>query len=133
LGAAQTALERLRDKVRDLPDEGEVNPNLREQFIALLNNDLNLPQALAFALASGANKATWLEFDKVLGLGLLDVRRLTVEIPADIQALANERETARQNQDWPRADQLRQEIEAKGWTIKDTEDGPKLKPNLSTG
>jgi cysteinyl-tRNA synthetase len=126
VGAAQTALQRLENQIRDLPDVGEVDQNLCEQFLTLLNNDLNLPQALAFALSSSANKATWLEFDKVLGLKLLEVRRLT--IPAEVQELANTREQARQNKNWPKADQLRQEIEAKGFEIEDTDNSPRLKP-----
>lgn len=128
LAAAQTALHRLEDQIRDLPDGGEVDQNLREQFLSLLNNDLNLPQALAFALSASANKATWLEFDKVLGLGLDKIKAL--EISTEIQALANRREQARQNKDWARADELRQEIENQGFEVADTDSGPRLKPKV---
>lgn len=142
LSAAQITLDKLYDFYLNLGEEtGKISKTHQVKFSEAINNDLNTPQAIALVWelikndsASSADKrATLLDFDKVLGLGLLDVRRLTVEIPAEVQALANEREAARQNKDWSRSDALRSEIEAKGWAISDTDDGPELKPNLSTG
>ena len=35
-----------------------------------------------------------------------------------------ERDLARQKRDWPRADRLRDELAAEGWSIEDTSEGP---------
>lgn len=48
--------------------------------------------------------------------------------PADILALADERQRARDHRDWARADGLRNKIEARGWQVQDTPDGPKVLP-----
>jgi hypothetical protein len=44
--------------------------------------------------------------------------------PAEILALVQEREAARQRKDWPASDALRQQIAALGWELQDTKDGP---------
>jgi hypothetical protein len=41
-------------------------------------------------------------------------------------SLAEQREAARKAKDWPRADTLRQQIQAAGWLVTDTPEGPKL-------
>jgi cysteinyl-tRNA synthetase len=45
------------------------------------------------------------------------------EVPADIQALAQQRWDAKQAKDWGAADALRKELEAAGWLIKDSKEG----------
>lgn len=49
-------------------------------------------------------------------------------VPAEVLALADERQSARAERDWPRADRLRNKIEALGWRVQDTEAGPKVIP-----
>ena len=46
--------------------------------------------------------------------------------PADVTALVRSREEARQRRDWKESDRLRDEIQKRGWVVKDTKDGPKL-------
>lgn len=43
-----------------------------------------------------------------------------------VVSLAEQREAARKAKDWPRADALRQQIQAAGWVVTDTPEGPKL-------
>jgi cysteinyl-tRNA synthetase len=62
-------------------------------------------------------------FDTVLGL---------LAPPADavdsaVVALLQERQEARQRRDFARADALRDQIRAQGYTIEDTSQGPRLK------
>jgi cyanophycinase-like exopeptidase len=45
-------------------------------------------------------------------------------IPAEIRALVDERQTARVRKDWVASDELREQIEALGWKVKDTAEGP---------
>jgi cysteinyl-tRNA synthetase len=54
-----------------------------------------------------------------------------MEIPAEIQALLEERQAARKAKDFARSDAIRDELKSKGWLIEDTPKGPKLKPVLN--
>jgi hypothetical protein len=53
-------------------------------------------------------------------------RALTPSV--EVLCLLEERTTARAQKDWARADALRGEIEAMGWQVLDTPEGPKLEP-----
>ena len=48
--------------------------------------------------------------------------------PADILQLANERDQARHDQDWSKADKIRDQLLASGWQISDSPDGSQLAP-----
>lgn len=104
----------------------------RDRFKQALTNDLQMPQAVAVMwemLKSNVPSPDKLdllfEFDKVLGLNLATVKEET--IPEEIQQLAEERERARQENNFAKADELRKIIEEKGYSVKDTDQGYKLK------
>lgn len=60
--------------------------------------------------------------------GILDKLILDQElIPQEITDMVQEREIARSNKDWAISDELRDEIRAQGYEVKDTADGPVLK------
>ena len=97
--------------------------------MALLNDDLNFPQALALAyellkseLASGVKKATLLKFDEAFGFGLGGWVRPIVDVPDSVCSVADLRWAARNAKDWVEADRLRGELAALGWTMKDSKD-----------
>ena len=99
------------------------------RFMALLNDDLNFPQALALAyellkseLASGVKKATLLKFDDAFGLGLGKWVPSTVDVPDNVRSVADLRWAARNAKDWAEADRLRGELALLGWTMKDAKD-----------
>ena len=48
------------------------------------------------------------------------------EIPDAVSALVAAREQARKDKDYAAADQLRCDIEAQGFSLEDTRDGPKV-------
>ena len=48
--------------------------------------------------------------------------------PAEAIALMHERETARAERDFARADAIRDELRALGWVVQDLPDGPELAP-----
>ncbi len=50
------------------------------------------------------------------------------EAPAEIQALADERSAAKASKDWARADAIRDELKALGWSAEDSPEGVVLKP-----
>ena len=55
----------------------------------------------------------------VLGLDLQPLQGEVVKITPEIQALLNERESARAAKDWARADAIRNELATNGYKIQD--------------
>lgn len=154
--AAASSLERLynaRDQLQFLltsaqdrtPDEGErafMDECLRseEKFIAAMDDDLNTADALAalfelvravYKLPQGgvSREAVQLGMDKMKAicgvLGLL--MKEEGAIPAEVQALVDERAEARKNKDWKRSDELRDQIKALGYILEDTKAGQKVR------
>ena len=76
------------------------------------------------AAAAAAALATWDKLDSVLGIGALK----EVEVPVEITALVEARQSARKAKDFKRADAIRDELKAKGWAIEDTPKGARAKP-----
>ena len=133
--AAQVALIRLMAAVAALPDGGKVQPECKAHFTTLINDDFDMPKAVAVVweilkdskISPEDKRATILDFDRVFGLKLATVPRLKDEpIPEEVKALAEAREDARREKDWKKADALREEIEARGFTVDDTAQGVKI-------
>ena len=154
LDAAKASLDRIDDCVLKLreatshgaPGEGEAVAALiehaRAQFEEGLDDDLNIAVSVAALfdfirdvnklLAEGAVTANEAEnalafldsLDAVLGVIHFGKAG---EIPAEIVKMAMERQNAREAKDFARADALRDEIAARGWTVEDKPDGFRLK------
>ena len=60
----------------------------------------------------------------MLGLDLL--KKEKIKIPEEVKKLAEEREKARKNKDWKKADELREKIKQKGYQVDDTKQGSKI-------
>jgi cysteinyl-tRNA synthetase len=133
LEASEIALKRLYRLYLDLGEEvGTVDINYQKTFKERISDDLNTPLALSLLwdlvkdphLSKKNKKATILDFDKVFGL---DFENLTEEVvPEEIIKLAEERKIARANKDWNKSDELRDQIKALGYEIKDSETGEKI-------
>ncbi len=132
--AAQNALNNLREIVRDW-DEPKIGCAQYEQdFMEVLNNDLNTPQALAVMwdmvksdYPSSAKAESLLKMDQVLGLNSDEYLGKKIEVPEEVQKLINQREQARKFEDFKKSDQLRKEIKKLGYGIEDTPEGPRIK------
>ena len=61
-------------------------------------------------------------------LGLL-YNRKKAAVPPEVEALVAERAAAKKAKDFARADALRAEIAAMGWTVVDTAQGPQVSKN----
>jgi cysteinyl-tRNA synthetase len=134
--SAQTALIKLMKDIGRYPEGGKAIPEYKEKFNAFINDDLNMPQAIALAWellkdpkhTDADKKSTILDFDKVFGLKLDSVPKLEEEpVPVEVQALADAREEARKAKDWEQADALRKEIEDRGFELNDTPEGVKIR------
>lgn len=140
LDASRTARRRLKEKVLSLkkltadhPPLTTPNETWTSKFRQAVNDDLNLAQALAIAwemlddsdLDNTDKLSTIVSFDRVLGLNLCEEENL--ELPAEIMKWIVERNEARQNKDWAKADEIRDLIEATGeWQVKDGSGGTEV-------
>ncbi len=144
LGAAQTALSKLLALRLSHKDTtaGAVSQHWQKPFMQRINDDLDTAGALAVlwdmtkdaSLSPSVFLATLFDMDKVLGLRLeepddaakkLASTEMREEVavgalPDDIQAFLKERDLARAEKNWQRADELRAQIEAAGYTVEDT-------------
>ncbi len=135
VAGAATALDRLRRAAHEWGPPGAADNDYLQRFTAQVNDDLNMPRALALAwelvrsdLPPAMKKATLLRFDEVFGLGLADWSPPEVAIPAEVQSLAEQRQTARDERRWAEADALRAAIREQGFDIEDTGSGFRLRP-----
>ena len=138
LEAAQTALRKLKSLVSNLPDDGVVSDSYQTLFHEMINDDLNTAGGLATVwellknpdVSDADKKATILDFDKVLGLKLDEkIQEKEIAVSEELQKLLDARKTARENKDWKKSDEMRDEIKKLGFEVKDTDDGQKLSKN----
>lgn len=110
----------------------------RTQFIAAMDDDLNTADGLAalFELVRDINvhvleqspsaavcSAAAAIFDELCGvLGLL-YNRKTLSLDEEVEGLIAERNEARIQKNWARADQIRDDLKARGILLKDTPNG----------
>ncbi len=132
---AEQAMNKLVRSLSEIENSGNINSEYKENFTAFINDDLDTPKALALiwdlmkddAVSDEDKKATVLDFDKVLGLRLVEqIEASKVTIPAEVEKMLEEREAARKNKDWATADELRTKILEVGFEIKDSDSGPRL-------
>ncbi|MDE8732321.1 cysteine--tRNA ligase [Eubacteriales bacterium DFI.9.88] len=114
----------------------------RQEFIAAMEDDLNTADAISavFELVTAINTAvkdgcskefaeksleTLMELASVLGL-LQHDQEDEGGIDDDIQALVDERQEARKNKNFARADEIRDLLKEKGITLKDTPQGVQI-------
>ncbi len=137
LESAHQSLQKLRQKAYDLQKNKtnilEIESQFKDEFEDAIADDLNIPKALGILHTMFDSNLTEAEkfahiqiFDSVFGLGLLDWKPNDVEVPEDIQKLVDERQIAREQKDWKKSDELRNEIEKLGFIVKDTKDGSVL-------
>jgi cysteinyl-tRNA synthetase len=144
LTAAQNGLNNLRADLASLPPVeasdlqepwSEAAQQVRDAFHAAINDDLDLPTALSITrevarntkIAPAERHRLILDFDRVLGLRLDTVESKTPRVLSDeVLALVRERDAARAARDWKRSDQLRDELKALGFEVRDTAKGTEL-------
>ncbi|KKQ06939.1 MAG: Cysteine-tRNA ligase [Parcubacteria group bacterium GW2011_GWB1_36_5] len=133
LKGAETALKRLYGLYLELGNDiGQVHKEYQGKFKEYIEDDLDTPRALSLLwdvlkdenMSPADKKATILDFDKVLGLGFADLKE--EKIPEEVTKLVKAREQARQNKDFKRSDELRKEINALNYEVKDTAEGQKV-------
>ncbi len=127
---AKNSYERLKRIIENISEDKKTNEKYLERFTEAMNDDLNTPQALAVLWelvrdekAEGKYQ-TIKKMDEVFCLKLLEKQKL--KIPSEIMKIVEKRNNARENKDWKKSDELRDELKEKGWLIKDTKDSWQL-------
>ena len=135
LDNAVVAYNKLKNKIKSLKNNLEGNiEEAKEKYETLfkraLENDLNTSDALTIlydVLKSNLNNKTKLflveEFDKVLSLDLLKEDKIDEELKKYILEKIEERNVAKKNKDYSKADNIREELESRGILISDTREG----------
>ncbi|MFQ5975216.1 MAG: cysteine--tRNA ligase [Candidatus Hydrothermarchaeales archaeon] len=154
LEAATKTVHKLRDfmdKIRELKVYAKWNEELhekvvktRENFLDFLDDDLNMPPALAaiFDLVKETNNAIAekkaskknleevhnliMDFDRVLGV----LKHEKGELKPGMLQLIEERENARKNKEWARADKIRATLYDEGIIVEDTPSGPRWRRRI---
>ncbi len=128
--SAHNSLKNFKNAVKEhkngsfsLPKERE--EDYRQEFLNAINDDLNMPVALAVCqklLKEPKSKDVYnliVKFNEILGLKLDEEDA----IPEEIKSLADKRWQAKQNKNYAEADRLRGELLSQGYTINDKKDG----------
>ena len=138
--SSQKALMRLREsylkhRQNDNTVEDEIINEYRKRFIEAVNDDLNMPLAMGIVWEIARNEIKsnkfadlLLEFDKILGLDLENSKKYIeesekIDLPEEIEILLEQRKVARENKNWAESDRIRDELQAKGYCVKDTKEG----------
>lgn len=131
LDAAQKALDRLRESIASWEKPQIGCAGFEERFANAINDDLNIPKALAVMwelvkseYPSAAKAKSLFKMDEVLGLQLKETRNnqqetKETEIPEEIVQIVREREELRKDRKYGMADQLRNKVKKMGYTILD--------------
>ncbi len=142
--AAQNGLNNLRDDLAELPVTppsetpaawSEEAERLRNAFHESINNDLDLPTALSITreaartgkIDPAERRRLVLDFDRVLGLRLDQVEaKKPRALSEEALALVHQRDEARAARNWKLSDQLREQLKAMGFEVRDTSKGTEL-------
>jgi len=87
--------------------------------------DMNKLMAEKNISVKNAEKARAFMFELDTVLNVLEDK--DDKLPEEIQALVDDREKAREHKEWARSDELRDELQKKGYIVKDTKDGQVVK------
>lgn len=142
LDSVRNLLRRLKEKAAKASSPAAA---VISEFKEALEDDLNTPRALAVFLSyirhlndkldhsdftknqASEALATLKALDQVLGvIKPLEEELANATIPPDVQKLATEREEARKQKNFTKADELREQAKALGYTIEDTPQGQRV-------
>ncbi len=138
LDASENALRKLLQDIALWDEPAGILPEYDKRFLEAINDDLNMPQALAVMWEmvksdhpTGAKAKTLFKMDQVLGLNLYQNREVVKKdqgiVPDTIKEMLAEREVLRKAKHYNLADQMRAKIEKLGYVIEDSGKGVKVR------
>jgi cysteinyl-tRNA synthetase len=157
MGEARESLGRIDEwlgRLREVAEKENVQRptsnaqrSIQPDFENALDDDLNISAALGFLFESiretnramdenkldAASAKPWLDWWKRINTVLDLEAEVEIMIPTEVAQLAQERENARREKNWKLSDELREQMSAIGWQVRDTKDGPKLTRRANSG
>ena len=150
LAAARNTVERLQEfivRLRSVKGTKQGSEMMKliasaeKGFAEEMDDDLNISAALSHVFdfmreanaliqageVSEEDASALLDFLKRLNSVLCVMRFESEQLPAELQALIDEREASRKRKDFSAADQLREELRKRGIILDDTPQGPRWK------
>jgi cysteinyl-tRNA synthetase len=124
-GAAASAQAAPEGKAREYLDRFEEHAA----------DDLNMPKCLAdlwtllrdTAVPVAAKLSAALQMDRILDIGIRGAKEIGVALDEEARVLIAERDEARRNKDWKRADEIRDMLAARGIKLEDQAKGTKIR------
>lgn len=140
LDQVASAYKKLKNKIANIDKSGDVDQavvkEFHDKFAEAVGNDVNTAMGLTLLYdvlktdLNGATKRAIIDdYDYVLGLDLLKEQEPEAssnedpELVAYVEAMIEERKAAKKEKNFARADEIRDELLAKGIVIKDTREG----------
>ncbi|MGN0779645.1 MAG: cysteine--tRNA ligase [Aristaeellaceae bacterium] len=127
--AEQAFVQRLKGYEKRFDEAMDDDMNTADAIGAIFELVKDANVTLTAASSKGAVEAALASFKAltdVLGL----VQKAEDALPADIQAMVDERAAARKAKDWKRSDELRDAIKAAGYILEDSREGQKVRKAL---
>ena len=136
-------IKNTKSKLKNTKENTKLIKGFKESFYKELADDFNTPKAFA-VMFEFINKTNILlekeliskkdacdiykffeEINKIFEI--INFKKVNKTVPVEIKKLAKLRETHRKNKDWQKADDVRQQIERRGFMVQDSEAGPIIK------
>lgn len=132
--------DKLFKRVQNLSEEGTVDETAyavyEKKFAEALGNDINTSSAITVLydmlkedFSDATKRKLVVRYEEVLSLGLarafeaVPEEKVDSELSAYVERMIEERKAAKKEKDFARADEIRDELSAKGIILKDTREG----------
>lgn len=140
LDGARNALNKLKNKIANLKDEGSLDEEKFEKYNNIFKeavcNDLNTSSMVTVLydllkdeeVNDNTKKALIEKFDEVLSLDLLKVEevKIDLDLEKEVNELILKRAEAKKNKDFALADQIRDDLLSRNIKLIDTREGTKF-------
>ncbi|MCH5265337.1 MAG: cysteine--tRNA ligase [Lachnospiraceae bacterium] len=131
------AYDKLIKRLKNLTEEGDVDKDgvaeFEKKFAETLGDDINTSSAITVLydmlksdLSDATKRQLTAHFDEVLSLELtkaFEEAEVDAELAAYVEQMIEERKLAKKEKNFTRADEIREELAAKGIVLKDTREG----------
>ncbi|MBR3246731.1 cysteine--tRNA ligase [Candidatus Saccharibacteria bacterium] len=110
-----------RNRIAESYQREVTSEGVFERIIEAVDNNLNSAEAFAVIDSSVLSFDDWQKVDELFGLRLIEDSPKATD---DILELITKRDEARKAKDYAKSDEIRDELAKRGFTVKDTPEGP---------
>ncbi len=119
---AKIILDKLKEAAEKASPKYSKDKEVLTKIEKALDDDFNTSLALQiwFKNRTGVSQKLFKKLEQIFGFDF----KISKTIPEEIKKIVSKREFARKEKKWKTADQLRKEIEKKGYLVEDSQTGP---------